>query len=306
MQEITFRAMGCQMMTAIDSPLPEVQTLLNQVPGWFEIWEQHLSRFRPDSELSEVNQNGGSQPISTVLAQVTHEALLAQHQSDGLVNPLLLNALEVAGYDRNFADLAEDIIPQSNLPLMNGNWNLKLDFDHRNLTLPPGARLDLGGIAKGWAADQAAQRLGKLAPALVDAGGDMAASGPQADGSPWPVGVANPLNPFDPDDQLDLVMLWRGGVATSGRDYRRWRKDGRWQHHIIDPRTSRPALTDVLSATVVAPSACLAETAAKSVLILGSLEGLYWLDERPELAGLIVLEDGETIPSRRWLNHIWR
>ena len=306
MQQITFRSMGCQMMAAIDSPLPGDQARLSEVPGWFETWEQHLSRFLSDSELSRLNHSGGSQLISTVLAQVIRDALLAQHQSKGLVNPLLLNALQAAGYDRNFADLPEGITTQGDPPQMSENLNLKLDFDNRKLTLPPGARLDLGGIAKGWAADRAVRRLGKLAPALVDAGGDVAASGPQADGSPWPVGVANPLNSFDPDDQLDLVMLWRGGVATSGRDYRRWRKDGHWQHHIIDPRTSRPARTDVLSTTVVAPSARMAETAAKSVVILGSMDGLHWLDERPELAGLIVLEDGETLPSSGWVDHIWR
>jgi thiamine biosynthesis lipoprotein len=220
-----------------------------------------------------------------------------------LVSPLMLNALEAAGYDRNFADLPVEISAPVDPPIWNTNWNLQLDFDNHTLILPPGARLDLGGIAKGWAADRAAQRLGKLAPALVDAGGDIAASAPQADGSPWPVGVADPL---DPEAQLDLVMLWRGGVATSGRDYRRWRKDGRWQHHIIDPRTGLPAQTDVLSVTVVAPSACMAETAAKTALILGSLDGLRWLDDRPELAGLIVLDDGSTIPSRKWLDNVWR
>jgi thiamine biosynthesis lipoprotein len=303
MQKISFHAMGCQMLAVIDSPLPAAQAQLDQVPDWFETWEQHLSRFRPDSELSQINLGSGEQLISTVLARVIRAGLLAERQSNGLVSPLMLNALEAAGYDRNFADLPVEISAPVDPPIWNTNWNLQLDFDNHTLILPPGARLDLGGIAKGWAADRAAQRLGKLAPALVDAGGDIAASAPQADGSPWPVGVADPL---DPEAQLDLVMLWRGGVATSGRDYRRWRKDGRWQHHIIDPRTGLPAQTDVLSVTVVAPSACMAETAAKTALILGSLDGLRWLDDRPELAGLIVLDDGSTIPSRKWLDNVWR
>lgn len=303
MQKISFHAMGCQMLAVIDSPLPAAQAQLDQVPDWFETWEQHLSRFRPDSELSQVNLGSGEQPISTVLAQVIRAGLLAERQSNGLVSPLILNALEAAGYDRNFADLPEEISAPVDPLVWNTNWNLQLDIDSHKLILPQGARLDLGGIAKGWAADRAAQRLGKLAPALVDAGGDIAASAPQADGSPWPVGVADPL---DPEDQLDLVMLWRGGVATSGRDYRRWRKDGIWQHHIIDPRTGLPAQTDVLSVTAIAPSTRMAETAAKTALILGSLDGLRWIDERPELAGLIVLEDGSTIPSRSWLDNVWR
>jgi thiamine biosynthesis lipoprotein len=303
MQQIAFHAMGCQMMAAIDSQNTRHHSRLDEVPDWFETWEQHLSRFRPDSELSQLNRYDGIRSISTLLAEVVRDALIAHRQSDGLVNPLLLNALEAAGYDRNFTDLTEISIPtvvESQPPTIPERL---LDFDRRRINLPPDSRLDLGGIAKGWAADRAAQRLGKLAPALVDAGGDVAVSAPQADGSPWPVGVTDPLHPAE---QLDVVLLWRGGVATSGRDYRRWRKNGVLQHHIIDPRTGNPAQTDVLSATVVAPSARQAETAAKAVLILGSLDGLTWLDDRPKLAGLVVLEDGSIISSHRWFDHIWR
>jgi thiamine biosynthesis lipoprotein len=117
-----------------------------------------------------------------------------------------------------------------------------------------------------------------------------------ADGSPWPIGIANP---FAPEESLGVLLVVRGGVATSGRDLRRWRKDGAEQHHIIDPRTGRPAQTDVLAATVVAPDGPSAEMAAKVALILGSQAGRAWLDERPTLAGLLVLEDGRIIRSRR-------
>jgi thiamine biosynthesis lipoprotein len=86
-----------------------------------------------------------------------------------------------------------------------------------------------------------------------------------------------------------------GGLATSGTDYRRWQLGGRWYHHILDPRTGRPAVTDVLTATVVAPSAARAEVAAKASLILGSQAGLAWLQARPELAGCLVLEDGRVL-----------
>ena len=303
MQQICFRAMGCQMLAIIDSQRPSQQARLDTVPAWFEAWEQRLSRFRPDSELSQVNRNMGTQAISSLLAEVLRIAQMAQHLSDGLVSPFLLDALEEAGYDRNFSDLPEYSDNVAEVPNPAENLSLELCFHRRRVRRPPNRRLDLGGIAKGWAADRAARRLGKLAPALVDAGGDVAVSGSQADGSPWPVGVADPLNQ---DQVLDTVMLVRGGVATSGRDYRRWRRNGVWQHHIIDPRTNRPAQTDVLSATVVAPSASWAEVAAKTVLILGSLDGLKWLDAHPVYAGLVVLEDGTPLHSRRWLHHIWR
>jgi thiamine biosynthesis lipoprotein len=125
-------------------------------------------------------------------------------------------------------------------------------------------RLDLGGVAKGWAADQAAQRLASTGPVLVDAGGDISISGPMADGLGWPIAVANP---FAPDDSLGLVRIVQGAVATSGRDYRHWQRGGIEQHHIIDPRSGRPAETDVLSATVIAPDGPSAEMAAKVALL---------------------------------------
>jgi FAD:protein FMN transferase len=303
MEEITFQAMGCQMMAAIDSQRPSHLVQLQAVPAWFEIWEQRLSRFRPDSEVSKINRGSGPMKISSLLAEVLHVGQMAYRKSDGLVNPLILEALEAAGYDHSFNELVDENVSTTDMKVIMKNDMLALDFHHRRFNRPPNSRLDLGGIAKGWAADRATRRLGKLAPVLLDAGGDVSVSGPRADGSPWPVGVADPINH---DHLIDTVMLNFGGIATSGRDYRRWRKNGAWQHHIIDPRTNRPAQTDVLSATVIASSACLAEMAAKTVLIMGSLDGLRWLEEHPGFAGLVVLDDGTTLHNRRWINHIWR
>jgi thiamine biosynthesis lipoprotein len=303
MQTISFHAMGCQMMAAIDSQRPSHLAQLEKVPTWFETWEQRLSRFRPESELNQVNRGNGTQKVSSLLAEVLQVGQRAQRQSGGLINPLILDDLEGAGYDRNFTDLIEEKVAIVDYPRSVKDQQLKLDFHRRLINRPVNSHMDLGGITKGWAADRATRRLGKLAPVLIDAGGDVSVSGPQTDGSPWPVGVADPHHP---DQLLDTVLLMCGGVATSGRDYRRWRRNGSWQHHIIDPRTNSPAQTDVLSATVVAPSACLAEIAAKTMLIRGSVDGLKWLETWPNFAGLVVLDDGTALHSRRWLDHIWR
>jgi thiamine biosynthesis lipoprotein len=163
-------------------------------------------------------------------------------------------------------------------------------------------RLDFGGMAKGWAADQAARRLSSVAPALVDAGGDIAVSDAMASGEAWPIAIADP---FKADADLDLLMVNRGGVATSGRDYRRWQREGKWLHHIIDPRTGAPAETDVLTATVIGPTTAEAEVAAKVALILGSQTGMQWIEARPELAGLLVLENGQVVRSRRLDKYMW-
>jgi thiamine biosynthesis lipoprotein len=319
MQKIAFRAMGCQMLAAVDKDGQGTAGQLEQVPLWFESWEQRLSRFRPDSELNWINAHAGEDvQISTLMMEVLRSALRAARESGGLVTPTVLGALEFAGYSHSFDEFQVDQEHQVNeephmymeigdgkelgvgagTDVVSMDQAVYLNSHARMVRLAKGVRLDLGGIGKGWAADRAARRLRRLGPALVDAGGDIAINGPMADGEPWPVGVTDP---FDEEKQIDLLLIFRGGVATSGRDYRRWLKDRIWQHHIIDPRSGQPAQTDVLTATVTAPSAQMAEMAAKTALILGSWQGISWLDQRPELAGLLVLEDGGLVHSRRWL-----
>ena len=173
----------------------------------------------------------------------------------------------------------------------------------RTVELPHGMRLDFGGTAKGWAADQAARRLSQVAPALIDAGGDIAISGERANGDRWQVSIADP---FRPENDIEQLVVRSGGIATSGRDFRRWQKNGAPQHHIIDPRTKRPAETDVLTATVIAPSASQAEVAAKIALILGGQAGMHWIEERPKLACMLVLENGEIIESSQFDQYVWR
>jgi thiamine biosynthesis lipoprotein len=298
MFEITFRAMGCQMAALVDDHRPEAGQALAQAPLWFEAWEQALSRFRPDSELNQLNAAAGQAVrVSPVLWEVVDLACAAARDSDGLVTPTQLAALEAAGYDRTFEALPADRggdVPAAR-PAPDLSQAVARSAAQRRLRLAEGVRLDLGGVAKGWAADEAARRLSQFGPALVDAGGDIAVSGPRQGDTPWSIEVANP---FFPDEALQNLLLAGGrGVATSGRDYRRWRRNGRWWHHLLDPRTGRPAETDVLTATVVAPSTAQAEVAAKVALILGSERGLAWLEARPELAGCLVLEDGRQARS---------
>ncbi len=297
------------MMAVVDRAGARVAKRLEQVPNWFALWEQRLSRFRPDSELSQINQSAGQcVRISSVMQDVLRSAIRASRISDGMVTPTVLEALEAAGYDRSFDELRDQEMEKVS---RGHTWateltmlpEFELNLHAQTVRMASRIRLDLGGIAKGWAADRAAHHLRRLGPALVNAGGDIAVTAPMADGEPWPIGV---IDPFDPEKDTDILLVYQGGVATSGKDYRHWMKDKLWQHHIIDPRSGKPAHTDVLTATVVAPSAQAAEVAAKVVLIAGSSQGIEWLNQRPEYAGLVILDDGEKIQSHRWMDTVWR
>jgi thiamine biosynthesis lipoprotein len=289
-----FRAMGCQMLAALHYPSGRGKELLARVPAWFETWEDSLSRFRPDSELNRLNRSTGEPvQVSEVLWGVFQASLEAERQSAGLVTPTLLDSLVGAGYNASF-----DRLPVDQAETLTGLCcsftlqDVEVETSNHTIQLPRGLHLDFGGVAKGWAAHQAVKRLQAYGPALVDAGGDIAISGLQPGGEPWLVGVDDP---HQPGNNLEVLQLGHCGVATSGRDYRRWKQAGSWKHHIIDPRSGEPAVTDVLSATVVAPTVLEAEVAAKVVLILGSRDGFAWLEARPNFAGLVVLEDGEIL-----------
>ena len=211
----------------------------------------------------------------------------------------MLDALLEAGYSQSFELLTftgNGTNPKSVLPPL-GIENIIWDIKTRSIQLPPESHLDFGGIAKGWAAHKAMNKLKIYGPALVDAGGDIAISSLRVDGQPWPVAVADPHHP---GEELVLLKVGSGGIATSGTDYRRWKADGRWKHHIIDPRSGQSAETDVVSATVIAPTVVDAEMAAKVVLILGAQQGLEWLENQPRMAALVVLVDGQKMESKHF------
>jgi len=305
LHRLQFRAMGSDMLAVVESEA--APSLLAQVPAWFEEWEQVLSRFRFDSELTRLNQiHDRPVQVSDILWEVFQAAREAEQRTNGLVTPTVLEAIIEAGYDRPF-DVLPPLTKPRAAPAEPASHPLEAitaDPSARTITLPEGFGLDFGGVAKGWAAHQAMKRLqaedledpAAGGAALMDAGGDIAISGPRADGGSWQVGVADP---FHAGQEIEALYLEQCGVATSGKNRRRWLQGNKPQHHIIDPSTSQPAETNVLTATVIAPTVMEAEAAAKTVVILGGQDGLAWIESDPSLAGLLVLEDRQVLYSQR-------
>lgn len=295
---LRFRAMGCAMSAHLAVPPEAASAPLRQVTALFAGLEQRLSRFDPASELAQLNRRAGEwAAVSPLLWEVVEAALDLTEETGGLFDPTLLAALEAAGYDRPFEQVAaavRDDRPMTTGPFT-GHARAVERRPGREVRLPPGVRLDLGGIAKGYAAQQAAAFLRQWGPCLVDAGGDLAAGDAPPGWPGWPVGVAAPTtaeSETSAQDQ-DLLLLWlaNAAAATSGIDYRHWRRGGQLQHHIIDPRSGLPAVTDLLTATVVDASAVRAEAWATAALVMGAaVAGQTWL--RQGVAGALVQQDG--------------
>jgi thiamine biosynthesis lipoprotein len=299
---LEFHAMGCDMLAAVECET--ALEILSHVPEWFEEWEQALSRFRYDSELTRLNQTR-DQPVhvSETLWDVFQAAHKAEQMTDGLVTPTLLDAIIEAGYDRPF-----DVLPHLSTPTVDSVLTISqpltaviFDASARTITLPFGMGLDFGGAAKGWAAHQAMKQLQADGPALINAGGDIAISGPRIDGGPWKIGIADP---FHKGEEVEVLHLNACGVATSGKDRRHWMRDGTLQHHIIDPLTGQPVETDLMTVTVIAPNVMEAEAAAKASFILGSQAGLEWIEAHPEYASVFILDNGEMLYSNNMGNYL--
>ena len=268
MQRRAFTAMGTDVELLLDIEPGEIaERALDRAESEFERFEQLLSRFRADSELSRLNREGRLDDADPDLVHVVGLALAARERTGGRFDPTVHDAVVAAGYDRTFDEMPADRTGPAPSPAACGG---SIRVDGRTIELGPGTRLDLGGIAKGYAVDRVAEVLGLAGPCLVNAGGDLAVRG-----GTWPVGVTSGLT----------LELSNGAIATSGRDRRRWRSAGAEMHHLIDPSTGSPAAGDLVSVTVVADSATDAEVLAKAA----------FLGAEVDVPHVLVTADGRTV-----------
>jgi thiamine biosynthesis lipoprotein len=259
-EALRFQALGgaCELYSAAAGRPAD----LAGVRRWIDAMHDRLTRFTPDSELSQLNAAAGRWiEVSPELEALLRQSLEAYATSNGLVHIGVLPALLAAGYTRDFAagptPSTGEIVIAPPLPEM-------LEVATGRARLRGGTAIDLGGIAKGWLADRAVERLGDNA--LANFAGDLRARGDGPDGDGWPVG-------FGPS----TVLLRDIGAATSGTVGRRW---GERLHHLIDPRTGLPADSDLTEVSVLAPTGAEAEVLAKTALLLGREAGARYLDER--------------------------
>ncbi len=257
LEALRFEALGGQCELYALGPAD-----LAGVRAWITTMHGRLSRFAPDSELSRLNASAGRWvDVSPDLGALLRVALDAYVASGGLVHAGVLPALLAAGYTRDFAEgpgpVTGAIVIAPPLPDM-------LALEGGRARLHAGTSIDLGGLAKGWLADRAVERIGPNS--LANFAGDLRARGDGPDGAGWPVGFGSAT-----------VTVRDLGAATSGTGGRRW---GPKLHHLIDPRTGLPSDTDLEEVSVLAPTGTEAEVFAKTALLLGREAGARFLDAR--------------------------
>lgn len=273
MIDTTLRVMGTDAHVIVVGPdsLAPAITMLH-------VLEARWSRFRDDSELSRLNALAGRPVIVSPVTYACIElAVAAARLTGGRFDPTV--DVAAIGYDRTFEDVVPDAPAFTPVPAP-GVDGIALDPTTRAVTLPAGVALDLGGIGKGYAADLLVADLRRRGAdgACVNVGGDLRAEGDAPGPDGWTVALD------ENDCGLDrLVAVAAGSVATSTTGRRRWTRDGRPVHHLVDPRTGRPAHSGIRTVTVIADEAWRAEALATAALITG-----------PGDAARVVTDEGAT------------
>ncbi len=251
--------------------------------------ERLLSRFRDDSDLSRINRGaGGWVAVAPSTVAAVRAALAAREATGGAFDPTVLPALVAAGYDRSY----ESLEPRPAAPAAAWRPGARVDVADDRVRVEAGTAIDLGGIAKGWSAELALEAMRDAWPGmpggLVDLGGDVALGGLTPEGGPWRVAVADPRRP---GGTLMTLVLEGGGVATSGRDRRRF-GPGRRLHHLIDPATGAPAQRGPLAVTAVASGAARAEAMATLVAVGDGREAARRVASHADLGVIVVPDSG--------------
>jgi thiamine biosynthesis lipoprotein len=293
LSDLASHSFGC-MGTDINvlAPAPMLGEAVEVVEQLFDEWDRRFSRFRADSELTALNDAAGTKvAVSQSMLDVVAASLVAARVTDGLFDPTLLPRLVDLGYHASFEELGRGAPASRPRAWRSGSWReIRLDRDAGWVWLPHDVALDFGGIAKGMAVDAAVGALAVrgLAPAAVNAGGDLGVNGAPDDG--WPIAL---------DDAGRTVTLRRGALATSSVLKRRWRTADGERHHLIDPRTGEPAGGPVVSASVAAGSCRAAEVAAKTLLLLGPGDGAIFLAAH-RLSGVVGVDNGTSWNIGDW------
>ncbi len=299
MQTLEFRAMSTNVLIAAEGH--DWATYgLRETRAYIEESEHRFSRFLPDSELSQFNRAAGTWfTVSDDLMDMLEQSLDFYEETGGLFDPSILPDLKRIGYDKSM----DEIRTQGSVDTPASTRNSRPAFDEMSLDhagqrvrLPSGMEIDLGGIAKGWIVEKAAELLSSYAAVCaVSIGGDMVFKGYPMDGSDWRVNIEDPR---DPTQTAAALHVGPGAVVTSSIAKRSWNQGGQTRHHLIDPRTGEPAQTNWLSVTVVAAQITTAEVYAKALLIGGEGQAARLAAQHPEIAYFVVKSDGTLFGSQ--------
>lgn len=261
--------------------------------------EQIFSVTLEDSELNNVNQNAAKGPVhvSSELYTVLERSLYFADLTDGAFDPTLGKLIKLWGIGTDHARLPD----KDEISPLAGQKNYKkvvLNKSEQTVQFTEeGFELDLGAIAKGYAADEMKKLLVDdygITSGLLNLGGNIITIGSRYDGQPWTLGIADPKNPQDSNNPAVLLKVTGKTFVTSG-DYQRYytAPDGKKYHHILDSVTGYPADTGLSSVTIITDCSMDADALSTAAFVLGEEKASSLLNTMDDIDAVFITEDGE-------------
>lgn len=260
--------------------------------------DDSLGAHNLDSELSRLNGRAGQGwvNVSEDLHRAIELALEMAEASGGAFNPALGNLVELWGIGGENPKVPEQA--QIDRALGHSDWkNIELGPDDTVRILDPELKIDLGAIGKGFAADEAARMLAEqgIDSALLNFGGNIMTVGRRPDGKMFRIGIQAPFEQRNSYNQV--VRIAGESVVTSGVYERCFTgEDGTLYHHILNPDTGYPALSGLLSVTIIGPESAICDGLSTACFVLGVERGLALLEGFPGYRAIFILEDGSAVP----------
>lgn len=260
--------------------------------------EKLISSWDENSQTSEINRNAGIKPVKVKaeLFQLIERAIGLSKLTDGAFDISYASMDRIWKFDNSMKEMPSVEAIKSSVSKV-GFTNIELDKLNSTVFLKTkGMKIGFGAIGKGYAADKTKDLLisrGVIA-GIINASGDMNTWGKQPDGSNWEVAITNPLNK---NKVFALLPIANGAVVTSGNYEKYVNFNGKRYTHIIDPRTGYPS-SGIISVTVFAPKAELADALSTSVFVMGKEVGLDRINQLPKIECIIIDEEGNIIKSK--------
>jgi len=256
-----------------------------------------------DSEISEIirlNNEAGKDFITLspdtfyVLEKGKYYSELSGGQFDITIGPIV----KLWNIDTENAHIPQDTDIKSKLPLINYK-NLELDKDQKKAKLLKSNMIvDLGAIAKGYAADEAAKILTSngIKNAIINLGGNILTIGIKPDGSPWRLGLQDPFKPRG--EYMGVVKLTDQALVSSGTYEKYFEKNGKRYHHIIDPQTGYPTENNLISVSIITKESVDADALSTSIFLLGLENGMGIIEDLPNTEAVFITYDKKVYVSQ--------
>ena len=285
-------------ITVVAKDSAEANNYIDLAVGEITRIEKLISSWDPTSQTSEINRNAGIKPIKVdeELYNLVQRSIEISKLTDGAFDISFASMDKIWKFDGSMTEMpSEEAIKQSVAKI--GYQNIILDSENFTVFLKlEGMKIGFGGIGKGYAADKAKTLLMEkgVSAGIINASGDMNTWGKQPDGEFWKVAITNPM---DKNKAFALLPLNENAVVTSG-NYEKYVTFNNIRYtHIINPRTGYPA-TGIISATVFAPKAEIADALATSIFVMGRDVGIDFINQLPKIECIIIDEKGEIFTSK--------